>query len=619
MRSAPWKHLKNKLRDSEERFFEREVERLLLPRFPTLVQTPSKQRLDRAGIDLVARNDAGEIEVAVQCKGFAVSVPGVDQIRQARESLAAFATSDEKVKLYIFVHNRDGRAHELAETVQALLNDLVRTGKCDAVEFYDLDTFMHNCREVMRAYLSASLRRAANRKLRELREIFEVVGDPLMEVPVKEDRLYIGLTDPPRFEEIAPTRARNVGALISTRSDAKFTLLIGNFGSGKTTAGLLAASADEESDPTIVFAEAAYFPVDRLGSGLSPLLEEALRASGVFSEIAREDHGLFRLAAPLLREELGNRGEKLGTTHKYAFILDGLDENRFYVTPEGVATLTNSMADLHCPIVLTTRREHFIATFESMKVGTLVFGKKHGWKKPIGVFSLEPWRREDVQRFVTGSANILRLDGRTTDSERLLDFLRLLEKGEERNFYGELAAHPLFLRLILDDIVANGIRNVGRATLLLEWALYKILRDLKRKTQNRAQDWQFDRDFTGRIMMVMEDVAFQMTDVVDDRRVLTEFLSQGMLEQIAKRYFPGDSDVLITVLLNSLLVPRHFFENAKFTVHFIYRIFHEFFVACYAVRSGVSLDIGDTHVAEFMSELTAKNFAWSATPPRRVL
>jgi hypothetical protein len=120
-------------------------------------------------------------------------------------------------------------------------------------------------------------------------------------------------------------------------------------------------------------------------------------------------------------------------------------------------------------------------------------------------------------------------------------------------------------------------------------------------------------------MMLMEDVAFQMTETAGSKRVLTESLSSDVLKEVAQRYFPRDPDVLITVLLNSLLVPRYFFEDAKYTVHFIYRVFHEFFVACYAARSGTLLNIEDAQVAEFIVELRAQNFAWSVTPPRRLL
>lgn len=619
MKSAPWKDLKHRIREQEGRLFEREAERLLRLRFPNIIQTPARQRLDKAGIDLVTRDEHGAIDVAVQCKGFEVSLPGPDQFRQARESIAAFASSKETARLFVFVHNRDGRSREFEANVRTLLNDLVSSGKCQAVEYFDLDMLMNSSRDVLRAHLKSSLRTAAKNKLAELRGLFEVVGDPLMDVPATENQLFINLTSHPRFEEVSPTSRRNVRELVTSRSDAKFTLLIGNFGTGKSTAGLLAANSEGNSEPTIIFAECAYFLIDRLGSGLTVLLEEALKASGVFNEIPERDHELFHLAAPLLREQLGNRGEKLGAEHQYVLILDGLDENRLYARPEGMAILINSLADLHCPIVLTTRREHLFATFESMKTGFLVFGKKHGARKPIRVFSLEPWSREDVRNFVEGSARTLEQDGRTSEADRLTDFLRILDEKRDKDFYGELSSHPLFLRLILDDIVANGIRQVGRAKLLRDWSLYKINRDLKSKAQNANQGWHFDRDFADRIMNVMEETAFQMTEDAAGGRVLTEHLDRDTLERLAHRHFPTDPDVAVTVLLNSLLVPRYLFQDSKFTVHFIYRVFHEFFLACYAVRRGIALDIPGTQVAEFIGELRSQNFGWASTAPKRIL
>jgi hypothetical protein len=95
MKSAPWLNLKHELYEQEGRFFERGVERVLRFRFPSIVQPPPQQHLDRAGIDLVARDEHGGIDVAVQCKGFQVTLPGEAQVRQARTSIEAFANSGQ--------------------------------------------------------------------------------------------------------------------------------------------------------------------------------------------------------------------------------------------------------------------------------------------------------------------------------------------------------------------------------------------------------------------------------------------------------------------------------------------------------------------------------------------
>jgi hypothetical protein len=196
MKSSSWRDLRLRLREQEGRDFEREVERLLRFRFPDLIQSPARQRLDQAGIDLISRNEDGSIEVAIQCKGYEVSLPGTNQIRLARDSILSFANSSETAQRFIFIHNRDGRASELRTEVQALLQELVASGKCPTVEYYDLDAFLNHCKQGIRLHLAAALRKAAARKLGELREIFEVGGPPQKVVPATEAKLILDTEEP---------------------------------------------------------------------------------------------------------------------------------------------------------------------------------------------------------------------------------------------------------------------------------------------------------------------------------------------------------------------------------------------------------------------------------------
>jgi hypothetical protein len=618
MKSAPWLDLKHELHEQEDRFFERGVERVLRLRFPSITQPPPQQKLDRLGIDLIARDDAGAIDVAVQCKGFAVTIPGPDQLRQAKASIEKFANSGLHARLFIFVHNRDGRAREFTSEVKKLLAGLVSSGRCNEVEFLDVNDLLNSCKAALRTRLTAGLRRVAEKKLREFRELFAVMGDPLMDVPATEHRLLLNPTGPANLDVVAPARRRNVRELLRSRSDSKFTLLVGNFGVGKSTAGLLAAASEQADEPTIIFAECAYFSYDRIGSGLSVLLEEALKAAGVFDDFPSNDHDMYRLASPLLREELGNRGQTLDAPHRYVFLLDGLDENRLYARPDGMAVLINSLADLRCPIVLTTRREHFVAIFEDMQTGRLIFGQRHGWKTPIRLFALEPWERDDITAFVGGCIAQLKTTGKDTEAAHLSEFLDLLGSGRESEFYGDLAAHPLFLRLILDEVAAHGVRRTGRAKLLLDWSLHKIERDIKSKARAAGQGWEFERGFANRMMQLMEEIAALMTAEANGETRLLESIGIDAVLGIASRYFPKDDDVLLKVALNSLLIPHRLLDNAGFTMHFVYRIFHEFFLACHAVRHGIAPQAPGTHVAEFMAELREENFANTETPPRPV-
>ena len=65
MKNQYWTQTKLHLSESQGRPFEREVQKLLRLRYPSLVQTPSQGTLDNSGIDLVERDSEGEIDLAV--------------------------------------------------------------------------------------------------------------------------------------------------------------------------------------------------------------------------------------------------------------------------------------------------------------------------------------------------------------------------------------------------------------------------------------------------------------------------------------------------------------------------------------------------------------------------
>ncbi|MEI9988467.1 MAG: hypothetical protein WDM86_00365 [Rhizomicrobium sp.] len=188
--------------------------------------------------------------------------------------------------------------------------------------------------------------------------------------------------------------------------------------------------------------------------------------------------------------------------------------------------------------------------------------RKHGSRRPIRIFSLEPWERAQIRDFALGSMETLKSNGKFEEASRVSSFVQLLDDGTVAAFYKDLFAHPLFLRLILDDVAAHGVRQIGRTNLLLEWSRFKIRRDIERKAVRSSQDWQFDADFITRAMLFMEKVAWAMT--ADGGRILTEYLAKSAFEKIARASFPEQPDALITALLNSLLVPRDMYEDAGY-------------------------------------------------------
>jgi hypothetical protein len=301
---------------------------------------------------------------------------------------------------------------------------------------------------------------------------------------------------------------------------------------------------------------------------------------------------------------LSNRGEKRGIEHEYALVLDGLDENRIYTTTQGISVLMNTLSELFCPVILTTRREHFLSTFRRFEPGLLELGSKHGWKRPVRVCELFPWDRQLIIDFIADGIRYLANENRSSEAKRLSRLLKLVEDQEEDQFYGKLMTHPLFLRMILDDIVENGVRKMTEPELLLSWARIKINRDIGKRSKEIAQGWEYRDGFIEQILALMEEAAYVMTSVKEGEVILSEYLWDESLISLARKHF-GEAEAIVDVMLHSLLVPRYLYKNARFSVEFIFQVFHEFFFACYVVRHGIAVTVGEAAMQQLIEQVRA--------------
>ena len=143
----------------------------------------------------------------------------------------------------------------------------------------------------------------------------------------------------------------------STRS--RWTLLTGHFGTGKTTTGLHATKLAAHD---VIYVRGDDLIHTSGGYGTNAMLGRIADALALFDDYGDETRlFLQRVAGRTIAEFLrSNDGANI------TLFIDALDESRGYGAPEGVWKLINQIADLTCPIVLTTRREHFDSTFRNL-------------------------------------------------------------------------------------------------------------------------------------------------------------------------------------------------------------------------------------------------------------
>lgn len=574
MRGFPWKRWSRALATTTERDFERKVLPFLRLFWPHLHQVPARGSWDAKGIDLLVWTDSGSFPCAIQCKGFHVQDLGNEQIRQVEKSIDDFCNSDALCDIYLVVHNRDGRYREFNKRVNQQLKKLVSTGKARKAEVWDRRTLLKKAFDRTEQILKAALREHSVSLLNHFQSLFKFGRAHIPVVPVIEEKLMFKRGEPCSIEPVHPLALRNTSEILNLPSEARWTLLTGRFGTGKTTAVLHAATSRAQ---VVIFAPCATLSSSSLRGSTNELLEQVVESLDVFAQFEDQDQEILNeLAGPVLALLLRRPDSP------YALILDGLDENRAYSNYEGLQQLSNQVADLSCAIVMTTREEHLNAMFGNFSLAFYEFSTKKGPRRHARLLRLAQWGKEQVHQFVT---QILR-EVEEDERKHLSEFLTLLNNEEYVDLYGELPFNPLFLQFILEDVAANGVRRANRCLLLRSWIEQKIRRDW-RVPRIKLDECLDIEDFVARMIMLMENVANLMTSRIGDTHQLAEFVPSHRVREVAEGLFRVSSDPVLAVLLNSVLMPQSLRRGQDFNLTFSFRVFHEYCLASYLVRENL--------------------------------
>lgn len=557
---------------------DRDFERMSIPLlrlfWPSLVHPPKMKKYDNAGIDLVAYNDNSSIAAAVQCKGFYSNrelMPA--HYRQIKSSIESFKASEFNCTEFVLLHNRTSSEKDIVDKIKNDLAGLVRAGKAERVRLWDRQTFLRDARERLEALIVERLRAEFHRLLEQISRLFRFGTIHVPMVPVTERRLVLKRWLPPVIEEVKSSDER-ISQLIRSAKGARWTLLTGVFGTGKSTAVLHAAI---ESTALVIFARCADMCFDSGGIGTNLLLRGVLQSLHLFDDLDDEDrNSLERLAGPALRVAL-SRPET-----EALLILDGLDENWVFSKSAGMTALANALTELRCPIVMTTRQEHFDATFGNFDqvVGDLT--QKAGASQSARLLRLDPWTDGHVIRFFERAAQA----SFGTQRTRIEETLAQMKGGGSLPWPNELLHHPLFLQMIAELAADGNAGTRSAADTIGEWAMRKIARDVA--VPRLIPIDIIDRtNFVNGMMLAMENIAGRMLTLSD---LAYEFLetidSELVVSEVSLALKAGEIDIA-AVTGTSLLVPVSERRSAHVPVKFCHRTFQEYFTARHAQRTGI--------------------------------
>lgn len=585
-----WRALKGDLCAAVERDFERKVLPLLRLFWPEMVQVPPRDRWDRKGIDLFAWTEDGPFPCVVQCKGFHVQRLERDQVHQTLQSIETFAASDVQCLEYLVLYNRDGGHRDYVTVVSAALQELVANQRVPSAELWDIDMLLSKVAQLVTRRVTNALRLESTELYGKLTSLFRFGQLYLPEVPIQEERLHFRRDRPCVREEVGGVRSMEVARLLADATEARWTLLTGNFGAGKTTSSLHSVM---EGGRIVIYAACAALKADRLRSSTNALLTELIGATGAFDDFADDDRALLEgLAGPTLAKLL-RRPET-----RYSILLDALDETVAYATVEGLQQLSNQLSELECPIILTTRKEHFEALFGDFSVAFTALGEKNAPARYARHLLLLPWSRANALDLVRRSLG----EADSAELPRLQKLEQAILAGDDERFYGDLLGNPLFLQFILEDVAVDGMRKRSRAELIRDWAERKIRRDIARRPSGFMAGLDVE-EAVARMMATMEDVAAVMTTREPPYELL-ESIPGATVEYAAAKRFDLPRAPIVEVLLNSLLVTNSERKGTTLEIGFVFRVVQEFFLASSRRREGLPMAGYPESVLGFWREMT---------------
>lgn len=585
-----WKQLRGEIQASTRHNFERLALSLLRLDWPDLILSAEGDQLDRAGIDLASGIRGTHVSRAVQCKGFSAT-EDLEQsgIRQIRESIDALLNSSFTCTSYYLFHNRDSRDPRFVAKAKAELQRILDGGRAKRVKLWDRQTFVRDYTRTLKHHLMDRLRDQSLRQLERIEQIFDFGDVYVTVVPVSEMKLVLTRGEIPRIEPVASNKLEAPARLASSSSEARWTLLMGLYGTGKSSTALRAA---RHTQRLTIYARCAEMNAREGGVGTNSLMETVIRSLNLFEEMDETSRDrLIRLSGSLLRAAL------IAEDNDALLILDGLDENRQYATARGMMALSSSLAELRCPILLTTRQEHFNSTLANYDELLSDHSIKGGARRHARVFRLEPW--EDAQVLAFLNAAVERSGDRRSMVRRLRERLKAGQI-DEREL--SLLRHPLFLQMIT-ALAANGEEaGTTGAAVLGRWTSLKLRRDLEVNRALPAEPEDIG-DYLRAMHRTHERIAAAMTESDEEREGLKEtILAAEALEALALS-FPSPSQTLASLTSASLVVPLAVRTGAAPELMFSHRLFQEYYLARHLVNAGETPDGYPPEVIQLCNEL----------------
>lgn len=361
------------------------------------------------------------------------------------------------------------------------------------------------------------------------------------------------------------TVLKNIGKGSLTRK-VNWNIIIGEFGFGKTTLFLNLEQQFKDSQYKLFFLplaqldENAFDSLDNFIKQLFLILREKSLDFSNTSDLLFYDY----LKSILMKEQ------------RIMFLIDGIDEHIEAYTHKGLQNIFNCINELQVDCLISLRKE-----FWDDRTGDLqsIFSK---YRKYNSVIRLIDWTNEDILSFIDG----FELSNNILNNKNVSKFKQALKNNTFEDFFGDIPKRPLFLKMILQDVVAGNIASQSLGKLYENYLTEKFIRDregsfMDNKT-GRLLKLENEKDRLSIISFIwslMRKVAEKMIVVENDELKLKSFIFEEELNILV-----DDSNIKISsseILLNTVLIPLTQRTVQGLKLIFAHRSFQEYYTALY--------------------------------------
>ena len=538
----------------------REFEKIclkILEHFFPIEQSEEMKTYDRCGFDMFIWPPRARtrFRAVYQCK---TSQENFDSqhLKRCIESIRAFKKSAYLSDTYCFIFNKPLTNPDFRQKLTEPLEALRKQRQIKSFRIMDVDDFI--------TYLTELIKDDLLKRIDNNGPLFydRYQTDPGMKfyvekIPFSVDKLK--LYDPIEYL-LQETTYRG------TKKGGKNYFLLSEFGFGKTTLLLEFAKRvylQQDGRKTI------FIPITALEPGSFNNEGAMVRAIvAVLSPYMPATDIITRLNCEVM---LG----LLKENSTIVLLIDGLDEHKFFREFKGLRSLFNAVKGFSSPVVFSMRTEYYNERAADLKLAL------RGGKMVIKNLILTDWDKAEIMAFLGIFRKTNKLKSRREHGFKQL--LRLVQEDKYKQKFGDIPRRPLFLKMILTDVIAENLMG-GRITLFQLYEKYikkKIIRDIEGVFPEFATSRGMDIskglvDFSHDIFQMLERITIYMYFELNNRFVLSNSVSSDRIRELLVNTDFADT---LVFSLHSVIIPAE--EKYEMETHwkFAHFSFLEYFFA----------------------------------------